>query len=122
MVTQDQPWIGNWSPKIGDPTVMGWVTVAAYFLAAWLSYRAYRAAHEDVEPHPGVRRLWALLTGALVLLGINKQLDLQTAFTETGRWLAHSQGWYDDRRPVQAVFIALFCLLGGGASGATAGS
>ena len=25
---------GRWKPGIGDPTVMGWVTVAAYFVTA----------------------------------------------------------------------------------------
>src|SRR5882672_1117833 len=38
-------WIGDWSPGIGDPTVMGWLTVAAYFAASWLCVRAFRRAH-----------------------------------------------------------------------------
>jgi hypothetical protein len=38
-------------------------------------------------------------------LGINKQLDLQTLFTQIGRDLAKSQGWYDQRRHVQKWFI-----------------
>ena len=28
-------WIGSWSPGIGDPNVMGWVTVVAYAAAGW---------------------------------------------------------------------------------------
>ncbi|MCE8442687.1 isopropylmalate isomerase, partial [Rhodovulum sulfidophilum] len=44
----------------------------------------------------------------LVLLGlaINKQLDLQSALTATGRCLAKLQGWYGQRRAVQTEFIA----------------
>jgi hypothetical protein len=38
-------------------------------------------------------------------LGINKQLDLQTALTEFGRVLADNQGWYDKRQVVQVWFI-----------------
>jgi hypothetical protein len=38
-------------------------------------------------------------------LGINKQLDLQTALTELGRVVASRQGWYDARQIVQVRFI-----------------
>jgi hypothetical protein len=47
-------------------------------------------------------------------LGINKQLDLQTALTELGRVLASMQGWYEQRRTVQFWFIvavAAICFL-----------
>jgi len=47
-------------------------------------------------------------------LGINKQLDLQTALTEFGRVLADNQGWYDKRQVVQLWFIigvASACIL-----------
>ena len=36
-----------------------------------------------------------------------KQLDLQSALTEAGRILALDEGWYGDRREVQAIFIAI---------------
>ena len=32
---------GHWRLGIGDPTVVGWATVAAYFLAAGLCAAAY---------------------------------------------------------------------------------
>jgi hypothetical protein len=38
-------------------------------------------------------------------LGVNKQLDLQSALTELGRILATDGGWYDSRHRVQRVFI-----------------
>ena len=50
----------NWTPKIGDPTIAGWVTVVLYLLAAgscWIS--AQKLELEDVgsivigiDPHP----------------------------------------------------------------------
>ncbi len=41
----------------------------------------------------------------MVALGINKQLDLQSALTELGRLLASQEGWYDQRQLVQIWFI-----------------
>jgi hypothetical protein len=57
----------------------------------------------------GAQSRWPLFA-----LGINKQLDLQTALTELGRVLALSQGWYEQRQVVQFWFIAALaatCLL-----------
>ena len=51
---------------------------------------------------------------AFFALGINKQLDLQTALTEIGRIFAEAGGWYEQRQSVQLYFIvgvAIFCAL-----------
>jgi hypothetical protein len=92
---------GRWTPGLGDPSVMGWVTVAVYLLAAWLTWRVARQARAD----GGAWRLWATLAVVLLALGVNKQLDLQSLFTQVGRDLALAQGWYQERRLVQGVFI-----------------
>jgi hypothetical protein len=100
-----------WRPGIGDPTVMGWITVLGYLVCAVLCFRQFRR----VGGRPANRGLlvfWAVLTGALVLLGINKQLDLQTWLTLSGRRLAVEQGWYDHRRLVQMIFVAAIALAG----------
>jgi hypothetical protein len=50
----------------------------------------------------------------LFALGINKQLDLQTALTELRPVLAFAQGWYERSQVVQFWFIvavAATCLL-----------
>jgi hypothetical protein len=98
---------GRWEAGIGDPSVIGWVTVAAYAAAALLSLRCARRASESLE-----FRFWVVLTAALLLLGINKQLDLQSLFTQTARDLAFAQGWYESRRLYQAAFIG-FLIAGG---------
>jgi hypothetical protein len=49
--------------------------------------------------------MWLLLAALLAVLGVNKQFDLQTAFTELGRIIAHHQGWYESRRIVQKIVI-----------------
>lgn len=113
---------GRWEPGIGDPTFLGWLTVAAYLAAALLAGRAARH-HLRQALGPGPRPLpaalharvglcWAVLTAGLLLLGINKQLDLQTWLTEIGRDLARRQGWYEGRRRVQVLFIAAVAAAG----------
>jgi hypothetical protein len=91
---------GRWHPGIGDPTFLGWFTVAAYACAAYLSYRARVTALSSA-----MAQLWLLLFVGMVLLGINKQLDLQSWFTETLRDVARAQGWYGQRRIWQARFV-----------------
>lgn len=109
---------GRWHPGIGDPTIGGWITVFAYFGAALLAYRALRLHGRNVESTTGsmdqrfLVRFWLLVTGALVFLGANKQLDLQSWFTEIGRDLARAQGWYEERRAVQGLFVAALAFLG----------
>lgn len=109
----------NWSPGIGDPTLMGWLTVILYFLAAiscWSTARRLRTAAVDAEDteHTKELRVWRSITAAFLALGFNKQLDLQTALTEAGRVLANLGGWYDQRRFAQVAFLAavvLACLI-----------
>jgi hypothetical protein len=97
----------RWEAGIGDPTFMGWVTVAVYVAAALLSLRCVRRAAEPLE-----FRFWVVLTAALLLLGINKQLDLQGLLTQTGRDMAFAQGWYENRRVLQAAFIGFLIAAG----------
>lgn len=96
----------RWRPGIGDPTLMGWITVAAYFLGGFLCLAAalrVSGTHSFRDPE---RRFWLVLALALAFLGINKQLDLQTWLTLAGKRIAIAQGWYEQRRVVQGIFIA----------------
>lgn len=88
---------------------MGWITVAAYFLTAWLCWRASQRT-------AGERRLWLALTLFMIALGINKQLDLQSLFTQIGRDIAIRDGWYDNRVNVQREFVYGIMAAGGGVS------
>ena len=96
---------GNWEPGIGDPTVFGWATVVAYLTAAFFCAIQSRSCRHDPFHRKRESTLWMGLAVALLLLGINKQLDLQSWFTHVARDLARSQGWYDQRRIVQKWFI-----------------
>lgn len=103
----------HWEPGIGDPTVVGWVTVVAYFVAALLCWRCARAYRQtDGKPSMGACTFWSIFTVVLVLLGINKQLDLQTWLTLFGKHLAIDEGWYEQRRTFQAAFIGAVALGG----------
>jgi hypothetical protein len=138
--------IGEWSPGIGDPTFVGWLTVAAYFATAWLCWKslrrscgarglaALRASLAGLRTLARPRRagpglgesaarldaLWLCLSALMLFLGVNKQLDLQSAVTAVGRILAHGQGWYDHRHAVQAAFIVVVGLSGLAGLGAVA--
>jgi hypothetical protein len=97
--------MGRWRPTIGDPSFMGWFTVGSYFACAILSLiSAFSTQTAD-------RRsffFWRLVGLLMILLGINKQLDLKSLFTEVGRQIARAQGWMDHRRVVQFWFIVVF--------------
>ena len=97
----------QWTPGIGDPSWMGWVTVLAYFVAALLCLGC-ASLRNDRAPKPlQQQHRWGWLSFALilVLLGINKQLDLQSLLTVIGRNLVRLEGWGDYKRVIQALFL-----------------
>jgi hypothetical protein len=102
---------GAWHLGIGDPTPIGWLTVAAYFLAGWGCWTVFSTAGQNSAARRSAR-VWLLIAMALLALGINKQLDLQTALTAFGRSLARSGGWYERRHEFQIFFIAAIGVAG----------
>jgi hypothetical protein len=105
-------------PGIGDPTFKDWFMVLAYALAAALCWRA--AVRYPGLPSSGGQMLqllkpgaltstsgglWIGLTGLFILLAVSRQLDLHTWLIAVGRELARSEGWYEHRRVVQAIFV-----------------
>ena len=96
----------NWRSGIGDPTIGGWVTVVLYLLAmvsCWVTAR---------NPAIKERRIWAAISILFLGLGINKQLDLESALTAAGRIFAIEQGWYGQRQSVQLEFIIFVAIVG----------
>lgn len=93
----------DWQPKIGDPSIMGWVTVGAYlatfFLCLLVLLRALPASR-------AARVFWLMLAILMLFLAFNKQLDLQSFATAAARCLAKMQGWYDNRQVFQIIVIA----------------
>jgi len=106
----------QWRPTIGDPGLIGWMTVAAYAIAAVLAASAGRAAmvrHRESGTGRPDALLWLTVALAMGFLCLNKQLDLQTLVTDIGRAIARNQGWYERRRWVQEWFV-LGVLIGAG--------
>lgn len=103
---------GNWQPGIGDPNLMGWLTVIAYFGVGTMSLFSGWRSHQRGKSS----LFWYFVAGILLFLGINKQLDLQSWLTVTGKKAAIAGGWYAQRRTVQSYFIgglitSSFCFL-----------
>ena len=95
----------RWSPQIGDPTLTGWFTVAAYGVAGILCLVSFARSDTRV-----IRRFGQVAGVLLLALMVNKQLDLQSALTAFGRCLSQAQGWYEQRRTVQALFVIAILL------------
>jgi hypothetical protein len=98
--------LARWSPRIGDPGVTGWLTVAAYAGAAALCAATARAGRFPDARRRVERAWWIMLALGLAAPAVNKQLDLQSALTAVGRCVAQADGWYAERRAAQAGFIA----------------
>lgn len=111
----------GWHAGIGDPTLLGWLTVIAYVGGALLCFRCYRlsfaaALSSDRNPVARLERTFWLATSMMLLaLGVNKQLDLQGFITAFARTLAKEEGWYQWRRPAQYAFVILVAAIGGAA-------
>lgn len=100
----------RWSPGIGDPGVMGWVIVALYLISSLMAFRVAWRADEMTRRGQKMGMFWTILGLLLLLLAINKQLDLQSLLTAVARCMAKAQGWYETRRVVQVWFIGIIAL------------
>lgn len=90
-----------WRPGLGDPSFMGWLTVAAYFAGAglWFWRRPLAPAW--------ARNFSAALAYGLLILGINKLFNFTGVMTALLQELAYQVQWYDQRRIGQTVILAL---------------
>jgi hypothetical protein len=86
----------GWRPKIGDPSMMGWFTVVMYGIGAVLALRVW-IRQRDL--------LWMGVALVMTALCVNKQLDLQSLFTDIGRVAFHYLGLFEQRRQFQKWFV-----------------
>ena len=89
-----------------DRTTFAWVVVVFYLIAAAASFWAGSGA-ESRE-----RYFWVATGILLVLLGLNKELDLQAALTQDARALVRHLGLYEKRRLMQGVFLVSLAVGG----------
>jgi hypothetical protein len=96
----------SWRPTIGDPSFMGWFTVVAYGFGVALAVLASsRSAASNDKIHRREKWVWLGVAGVMAILCVNKQLDLQSLLTDIGRVLSRQQGWYEQRRGFQRLFV-----------------
>ncbi|MDM3870662.1 hypothetical protein QSV34_04785 [Porticoccus sp. W117] len=99
----------TWEPEIGDPTLVGWLTVLAYIFACSACVSVYC---KSVSSPKRYRYFW-LCSGILLLfLSVNKQLDLQSLLTDIGRQIVVINDWVDKKHLIQKSFIVVIASLG----------
>lgn len=103
----------RWEFGFNDPTLIGWLTVAGYILAAVLAWRSASAARQAGTKFD--RIFWLAICSAMALLAVNKQLDLHVLVTDIGRYWAVQNDLYQQRRAFQKAFIAAIVMGAGGA-------
>ena len=104
---------GQWYWGLGDPDAGAVVVTGLYLLTSIVCLLAARPLNR--LPSQTLRRFdpkseatfWLVLAFMLLLLGINKQADLQSLITLNGRDLFKYFGLYSVRHTFQIVFIAL---------------
>jgi hypothetical protein len=94
---------GHWVSGIGDPTAMGWITTLGYALGAALcGWVSVRCRFRDTTTRVGrPAQFWLALGIIMGALAVNKQLDLQMWFWQTGKTFAKSHGLYENRQLIQ---------------------
>lgn len=96
----------------GDPTALAWTCALAY-LAAGIACLVVAKRHWAVRSRgPTDAGVWLSLGGLLVLLGVNKEADLQTILVHLGRDGAHALGLYPYKYYIGAAFFVAVTLLG----------
>lgn len=114
---------GRWHFGIGDPTLIAWVIFVAYFISAWLARTASVTCQEtagrltpfdsrEAKNQLLLARLWMVVATVMLLLGINKQLDLHALFGEVVRDLIQHEVWYKDRHRYQVIFTLATVFIG----------
>jgi hypothetical protein len=102
----------GWYPTIGDPSFFGWFTVFAYLSAFILSLRVVSVSkYIFIEQEQAQKRFWIIIAVLMLFLCINKQLDLQSLFTASGRYILREQGMYEYKRLLQVLFIASIFII-----------
>lgn len=105
-----------WQLRFNDPTLFAWLTVFAYLMASILCTTCILFL-ERIFPNQSLivhRLIWAGLAVAMLFLGANKQLDLQSPLTRAIKGMAYRQGWAEWGQLAQVLlvtFLGAFSIL-----------
>ena len=99
-----------WHFGIGDPNVTGWSITLGYLTTAFFSF--LHARHYLASRAIRHARFWLMISLFLLLMGINKQLDLQILLLETAKSFSLQYGFYQHRHSLVVAFIGTLLLWG----------
>ena len=102
-----------WWLTLGDPTIAGLAMTALYFVVTFFMFRNVLSM-----PKGGERSLWAVASVILLLLALNKQLDLQHYINKVGRCVLSRSGDIAETGTAQSDFGTLVLGLAAVASAA----
>jgi hypothetical protein len=102
-----------------DQSIVGYTITVGYLLSSLLLFYSLFFCRADCYDSMESKRstlLWPASATLALLLGINKQLDLQTYLTQSGRELFRSLDLYSERRNAQIFASVLLISTIGGAA------
>jgi hypothetical protein len=106
----------NWSPGIADSTFANWATVILYLFTSWRCLVVARAPARWPRTAEREYLAWWGLAVLFFVLGVNKQLGLESALTKLGRAIVFHGGWAEYKFAIQLGLISavlVFCILMG---------
>ncbi len=96
----------RWELRAGDPTLIGWLITLAYFMLNFSIVKLlFNISSSNIYDRRRFTAFWIIILLIYLFFGLNKQLDLQTFLTATGRCVSKLQGWYEERRAFQFNLI-----------------
>lgn len=95
-----------WWLRLGDPGITGLGMTALYFVVTFFMFR-----HALALPHGGERRMWIIASTILLLLAINKQLDLQHYMNKVGHCVYARSGLIAEKDAARSDFGTLILAL-----------
>lgn len=105
--------VAAWQPSVGDPTLMGWVIAGCYLLAGFGCLRCWHRRNRLVLSVDARRfgHYWVLLGVMMLLMGLNKQLDMQVLLHDLARKVVDQYGFAGSKRQFKNGFIGLLAVL-----------
>jgi hypothetical protein len=103
---------GPWTFRISDPSLIGWICFAGYFLAMAICAAAIGPVR--LRAQESSASFWCSMAVLMALLGINKQLDLHSLFLEIGQDIVTGKG--ASGKTGSALLLLAFGSAGFGAS------
>ena len=86
----------NWTPGIGDPTFVGWLTVALYFVPSISCWRLRHKIEPDGRRSSNEYLAWRFIAILFLALAINKQLDSDSTYGGAASFTIFRDGMSSD--------------------------